>query len=276
MILDCAGKSLDLSTPRVMGVLNITPDSFSDGGHFFAHEQAIAQAMTMVEEGAALIDVGGESTRPGADAVTEEEEIRRVVPVIEALAPELPVPISVDSSKPQVMRAAVAAGAGMINDVYALRREGALEAAAALNVPICLMHMQDEPRTMQQNPHYDDVVAEVTEFLHQQVVRCNAAGIERERLLLDPGFGFGKSLQHNLSLLKHLDQLSAEGLPILVGMSRKSMIGAVLAAGVEERLFGSVAVATLAAWQGAGIIRAHDVKATVDAVKMVAATQAAG
>lgn len=276
MILDCAGKSLDLSTPRVMGVLNITPDSFSDGGHFFAHEQAIAQAMTMVEEGAALIDVGGESTRPGADAVTEEEEIRRVVPVIEALAPELPVPISVDSSKPQVMRAAVAAGAGMINDVYALRREGALEAAAALNVPICLMHMQDEPRTMQQNPHYDDVVAEVTEFLHQQVIRCNAAGIERERLLLDPGFGFGKSLQHNLSLLKHLDQLSAEGLPILVGMSRKSMIGAVLAAGVEERLFGSVAVATLAAWQGAGIIRAHDVKATVDAVKMVAATQAAG
>lgn len=275
MILDCAGKYLDLSAPRVMGVLNITPDSFSDGGRFFDPEQAIAQATAMVEEGAAVIDIGGESTRPGSEAVSVEEEIRRVVPVIEALAPALSVPISVDSSKPEVMLAAVEAGAGMINDVYALRREGALEAAASLDVPVCLMHMQGEPRTMQQNPHYDDVVSEVTEFLHRQVVRCSEAGISRERLLLDPGFGFGKSLQHNLSLLKHLDNVVSQGLPILVGMSRKSMIGAVLDATVDERLFGSVAVATLAAWQGARIIRAHDVKATVEAVKMVAATQAA-
>lgn len=271
MILDCAGKQLDLSRPRVMGVLNITPDSFSDGGQFLASERAIEQALEMVSQGAAIIDVGGESTRPGADEVPLEEEIQRVVPVIEALAPVLSVPISVDTSKPEVMQAAVEAGAGMINDVYALRRDGATEMAASLKVPICLMHMQGKPRSMQQQPHYDDVVTEVIEFLRERVKRCVQAGIRREYLLLDPGFGFGKSLEHNLSLLKHLDVLVKEGLPVLAGMSRKSMIGAVLDAPVDKRLYGSVAVATLAAWQGAQLIRVHDVKATVDAVTLASA-----
>ena len=271
MILDCAGKPLDLSQPRVMGILNVTPDSFSDGGRFLGRERAIAQAQRMVEEGAAIIDIGGESTRPGSGGVSLEEELRRVVPVVEALSPHLPVPISVDTSKPEVMQAAVEAGAGMINDVYALRQQGALQMAASLQVPVCLMHMLGEPRTMQQAPQYDDVLKEVAEFLRQQVLRCTAAGIERERLLLDPGFGFGKSLQHNLTLLKHLPELLGEGLPLLVGMSRKSMIGAVLDVAVEHRLYGSVAAATLAAWMGAKVIRVHDVKATVDAVKMVAA-----
>ena len=268
MLLDCAGKSLDLSQPRVMGILNVTPDSFSDGGLFVRPELAIGQALQMVKEGAAIIDIGGESTRPGAQDVAVAEEIRRVVPVIEALAAELPVPISIDSSKPEVLRAAVQAGAGMINDVYALRREGALEAAAELQVPICLMHMQGEPRTMQAEPRYTDVVVEVVEFLRAQVARCEAAGIDRCRLLLDPGFGFGKTLEHNLTLLRHLDRLAAEGLPLLVGVSRKSMIGMVLDAPVDERVYGSVATAALAVWQGARIIRAHDVKATADAVKV--------
>jgi len=268
MLIDCAGKSLDLSVPRVMGILNVTPDSFSDGGCFVRPAEAIEQALRMVDEGASIIDIGGESTRPGAQDVPIEEEIRRVVPVIEALAPELPVPISVDTSKPEVMRAAVTAGAGLVNDVYALRREGALEAAAELQVPVCLMHMQGEPRTMQAEPHYVDVVAEVVAFLREQVARCEAAGIERGRLLLDPGFGFGKSLEHNLVLLRHLDELAVDGLPLLVGMSRKSMIGAVLDAPVEERLYGSVAAAALAVWQGARVIRVHDVKATADAVKL--------
>ncbi len=268
MLLDCAGKSLDLSVPRVMGILNVTPDSFSDGGRFVRQDEAIEQALRMVDEGAAIIDIGGESTRPGAADVTAEEEIRRVVPVIEVLAPELPVPISVDSSKPEVMRAAVAAGAGLINDVYALRREGALQAAADLKVPVCLMHMQGEPRTMQAEPHYSDVVAEVAEFLQLRVSECEAAGISRDRLILDPGFGFGKSLEHNLTLLRHLDRLAIDDLPLLVGISRKTMIGAVLDAPVDERLYGSVAAATLAVWQGAKIIRAHDVKATSDAVKL--------
>lgn len=271
MILDCAGKALDLSRPQVMGVLNITPDSFSDGGRFLGRDAAIAQALAMVEEGAAIIDIGGESTRPGSEGVTLDEELLRVVPVVEALAPELSVPISVDTSKPEVMSAAVEAGAGMINDVYALRQEGALQVAAALNVPVCLMHMQGEPRTMQAAPHYDDVVAEVSAFLREQVDRCLAVGIPRERLVLDPGFGFGKTLEHNLTLLKHLSEMELERLPLLVGMSRKSMIGKVLDATVDKRLFGSVAAATLAAWQGAKIVRAHDVKPTADALRMVAA-----
>jgi dihydropteroate synthase len=207
--------------------------------------------------------------------VPVEEEIRRVVPVIEALAPEIPVPISVDTSKPEVMRAAVEAGAGMINDVYALRQEGALEAVAPLSVPVCLMHMQGEPRTMQRSPRYDDVLQDVATFLREQVARSVDAGIARERLLLDPGFGFGKTLEHNLSLLKHLNVLAEEGLPVLVGMSRKSMIGTILDEPVDKRLFGSIAVATLAAWQGARVIRAHDVKATVDAVRMADAVATA-
>lgn len=275
MIVDCAGKALDLSVPRVMGILNVTPDSFSDGGRFFDVTAAVARARQMVEEGAAIIDVGGESTRPGAAAVGVEAELARVIPVIEALAAELPVPISVDTSKPEVMRAAVVAGAGLINDVCALGLPGALEAAAALQVPVCLMHMQGEPRTMQQAPHYDDVVAEVAAFLAQRVEDCIDAGIPRARILLDPGFGFGKTLPHNLSLLKHLPQLRALGLPLLVGMSRKSMIGNVLDAPLEDRLYGSLAVATLAAWLGAAIVRVHDVKATADALRMVAAVQAA-
>jgi len=275
MIIDCAGKTLDLSHPRVMGILNVTPDSFSDGGRFLGREQAIAQALRMQQEGAAIIDIGGESTRPGAAPVPLQQELDRVVPVIEALSPALEVPISVDTSKPEVMRAAVAAGAGMINDVYALRREGALEAAAALAVPVCLMHMLGEPRSMQQEPVYGDVLQEVRTFLLQQVARCEEAGLSRERLLLDPGFGFGKSLEHNLSLLKHLPELVAEGLPVLVGLSRKSMIGNVLQLPPEQRLPGSIAVATLAAWMGARVIRAHDVRATVEAVTMVAALNAA-
>jgi dihydropteroate synthase len=258
-----------------MGILNVTPDSFSDGGRFVKPDEAIAQALRMVEEGAAIIDIGGESTRPGAAEVSLEEELGRVVPLIEALAPELPVPISVDTSKPEVMLASAAAGAGMINDVYALRRDGALKAAAQTGLPVCLMHMQGEPRTMQAEPHYEDVVAEVGAFLAERMAACEAAGIEREKLLLDPGFGFGKSLEHNLSLLKHLKTFHQLGAPLLVGMSRKSMIGLVLDAPLEQRLHGSVAVATLAAQAGAQIIRVHDVKPSADALKMVAAVNSA-
>jgi dihydropteroate synthase len=275
MILDCAGKPLDLTRPRVMGILNVTPDSFSDGGKFVCREQAVAQALRMVEQGAAIIDIGGESTRPGAPEVPVEEELARVIPLIEALFPELPVPISVDTSKPEVMLAAAAAGAGMINDVYALRRDGALKAAAETGLPVCLMHMQGEPRTMQAEPHYEDVVAEVQSFLRERMHACEAAGIHRDRLLLDPGFGFGKTLAHNLSLLKHLGEFHQLGAPLLVGMSRKSMIGQVLNAPLEARLYGSVAVATLAAQQGTQLIRVHDVQATVDALKMVAALSCA-
>jgi dihydropteroate synthase len=275
MILNCAGKSLDLCQPQVMGILNITPDSFSDGGHFIERNQAVEQAQRMKEEGAAIIDIGGESTRPGADPVPIEEELERVIPVIEALVPELDIPISVDTSKPEVMKAAVDAGAGMINDIFALRREGALEMAVKLDVPVCLMHMLGEPRTMQQHPGYGNVVQEVRDFLLRQAVRCEEAGMPRNRLLFDPGFGFGKTLEHNLSLLKHLPELSTDGIPLLVGMSRKSMIGNVLGLPLEERLHGSIAVATLAAWMGAGIIRVHDVRATVEAVKMVDAVSRA-
>lgn len=238
-------------------------------------EQATEQALRMVEEGAAIIDIGGESTRPGADEVSVEEELQRVIPLIETLAPVLPVPISVDTSKPEVMLAAADAGAGMINDVYALRRDGALQTAAQTGLPVCLMHMQGEPRTMQAEPYYDDVLAEVGDFLQQRMVACESAGIKHENILFDPGFGFGKTLDHNLTLLKHLGELHKLGAPLLVGMSRKSMIGLVLDAQVEQRLYGSVAVATLAAQAGAQIIRVHDVKATVDAVKMVAAVSSA-
>jgi len=270
-----AGQRLDLSQPRVMGILNVTPDSFSDGGRFGFPAAALARACQMVAEGAAMIDVGGESTRPGAMAVSEQEELDRVIPVIEALHAELPVMISVDTSKATVMRAAVAAGAGLINDVRALREEGALAAAAELAVPVCLMHMQGEPRTMQDAPQYEDVVAEVGVFLRERMRVCEKAGISRERLLLDPGFGFGKRLVDNLSLLKRLGDLAALGAPLLVGVSRKAMIGAVLKVPVEQRLYGSIALAALAVQQGAAVIRVHDVAPTVQAVNMAAAVRAA-
>jgi dihydropteroate synthase len=273
MILDCAGKPLDLSRPVVMGILNVTPDSFSDGGRFLGREQAMAQARRMADEGAAIIDVGGESTRPGAAPVSADEELARVLPLVEAITAELPVVISVDTSKPEVMRAAARAGAGLINDVYALRAEGALEAAAGLRMPVCLMHMQGEPRTMQREPHYTDVVRDVHQFLDQRIAACLAAGIPRHRLIADPGFGFGKTLAHNLSLLKHLDKFRDLAVPLLAGLSRKSMIGAVLDAPPDRRLSGSVAAALIAALKGAAILRVHDVKATVDALKLAGAVE---
>lgn len=267
--LDCGGKILDLSQPQVMGILNVTPDSFSDGGMFLSVESAVAQARQMVEEGATIIDVGGESTRPGAAAVTLSQELDRVLPVITAIHRMLPVIISIDTSKPEVMRAAVAAGAGMINDVRALGESGALQVAAQCAVPVCLMHMQGEPRSMQAAPQYKDVVAEVKAFLVERIEVCVAAGIPRQRLIIDPGFGFGKALGHNLSLFNYLDTFQDLGLAVLVGASRKSMIGAALGHPVKQRLPASIALAALAVWQGAKIIRVHDVQATADAVKMI-------
>ncbi len=274
--LRCGARLLDLTRPRVMGILNVTPDSFSDGGRHVALAAALERARAMVAEGADLVDVGGESTRPGAAAVTADEEIRRVVPVIEALAAELPVAVSVDTSKPEVMRAAVAAGAGMINDVAALRRPGAVEMATALGVPVCLMHMQGEPRTMQQDPRYDDVVGEVTAFLRARVAACTAAGMPRDRLLVDPGFGFGKTLAHNLALLRGLPVVAGLGVPVLVGLSRKTMIGALLGdLPVGERLYGSVAAALVAVERGAAIVRVHDVAPTVQALRVLAGVRGA-
>lgn len=268
-VLDCNGKPLDLSQPRVMGVLNVTPDSFADGGRFFGPEAAVAHAWQMVEDGASIVDVGGESTRPGAEPVSEAEELDRVIPVIEALVAQgLPVPVSVDTSKPGVMRAAVAAGAGMINDVRALRESGSLEAARDTGVPVCLMHMRGEPRTMQEAPHYENVVEEVYGFLQARVQACEARGLPATHLVVDPGIGFGKTLEHNLQLLRHIDRFAALGCPILVGLSRKRMIGAILGADVEHRLHGSVAGAVIAAWQGATMLRVHDVGPTVEALRV--------
>jgi dihydropteroate synthase len=254
-----------------MGVLNITPDSFSDGGAFVAPEAALAHARTLREEGADIVDVGGESTRPGARAVGAQEEMDRVVPIIEALAARLDVVVSVDTSKPQVMREAVRAGAGLINDVYALRQADALSTAAALRVPVCLMHMQGEPGTMQRNPIYRDVVGEVDEFLAERVSACLQAGISAERILIDPGFGFGKLLAHNLALLKDLRYLRRHRLPIVVGLSRKGMIGQITGAEMGERAYGSAAAALLAVQQGASIVRVHDVRATREALAVLAA-----
>ena len=272
--LDCAGRLLDLSKPQVMGILNTTPDSFSDGGVFFPRDAAIARARDMFEAGAVIIDVGGESTRPGAQPVSLQEELDRVIPVIEAVHAELPVILSVDTRKPAVMSEAVRAGAGMINDVSALQQEGAVAVAAACDVPVCLMHMQGEPRTMQEQPHYDDVVEEVISFLNQRIDSCLKAGVRREHLLVDPGFGFGKTLRHNLQLLNRLPEIAALGFPVVVGISRKSMLGKVLdERPVQERLYGSIAAATVAAWLGASIVRVHDVGPTADALKIVAAAK---
>ena len=273
MELTCGNFSLDLSSPAVMGILNLTPDSFSDGGRFTDSDRAIRHALAMVNEGAAIIDIGGESTRPGAESVTVQQELDRVMPVVEALVAELPVPVSVDTSKPEVMQAAISAGAGMINDVMALRSPGAIDAVRDTgNVALCLMHMQGEPRTMQKNPVYGDVVSEVRNFLLERAVACERAGIKRSRILLDPGFGFGKTLEHNIALLKNTDLLAAEGYPLLVGISRKSMIGQLLGdVPVDQRLQGSVAAAVIAAMKGANILRVHDVRETVDALKIVEA-----
>jgi len=264
-ILDCQGRELRLDQPRIAGIINVTPDSFSDGGLHFDPGAAIAHGLRLVGEGADLLDVGGESTRPGADEVSANDEIARVVPVIEALARQTSVPIAVDTSKPEVMRAAVAAGAGFINDVFALRREGALDAAADLKVPVCLMHMQGEPRTMQQAPHYDDVVSDVRRFLAERIFACEMSGIDKKRIVVDPGFGFGKTLEHNLALLRALDQFVALGVPLLVGLSRKGMIGTLTGReNPADRAAGSAAAALLAAQKGAAIVRVHDVAATRD------------
>jgi dihydropteroate synthase len=262
---------LDLAQPKVMGVLNVTPDSFSDGGRHAGLDAAVAHAERMVEEGAAIVDVGGESTRPGASPVSAEEEIRRVVPVIERLASRIAVPVSVDTSKPEVIRAAIDAGAQMINDVRALRMPGALMAAAASGAAVCLMHMQGEPASMQSAPAYRDVIADVRDFLDARAAACLSAGIPRERLCIDPGIGFGKLLEHNLALLAGLTRINGRSLPIVVGVSRKSLVGIITGRPPADRLAGSVAFAALAVARGASIVRAHDVAATVDAVKVAAA-----
>ncbi|MDO5506457.1 MAG: dihydropteroate synthase [Pseudoxanthomonas suwonensis] len=273
--LDCAGRPLPLDRPRVMGIVNVTPDSFSDGGRHADAEAAIAHGLRLVEEGADVLDIGGESTRPGAYAVSLEDELRRVLPVVEGLAARASVPISIDTSKPEVMRAAVAAGAGMVNDVCALRRDGALEAAADLGVPVVVMHMLGEPRSMQDAPHYEDVVADVHRFLAERIFACEMAGVDRRRIVVDPGFGFGKTLQHNLQLLAGLERLATLGVPLLAGLSRKRTIGELTGRErPDERAVGSVAAHLIAAQRGAKILRVHDVAATVDALAVWLAVDA--
>ena len=260
---------IDLSQPQVMGILNVTPDSFSDGGKHAKVSQALDHALRMIDEGATFIDIGGESTRPGAPNVSLQEELYRTIPVIEAVAKNTPCVISIDTSKADVMREAVKAGAGLINDVRALQEPGALQVAAEAQVPVCLMHMQGQPRTMQQSPEYDDVVNDVGQFLLARTKVCEEAGIAKDKILFDPGYGFGKSLEHNYTLVKHLPSLMKLGYPVLVGMSRKSMIGNLLNRKVDERLAGSISLATIVAQMGAHIIRVHDVKETADAVNIV-------
>jgi dihydropteroate synthase len=267
--LDCAGRILKLDRARVMGIVNVTPDSFSDGGAHATTEAAVAHGLRLAEEGADILDVGGESTRPGAEEVPLEEELRRVIPVIERLVRETALPVSVDTCKPEVMRAAVQAGAGMVNDVCALRRDGALEAVAALGVPVVLMHMRGEPRSMQDDPQYDDVVAEVHRFLAERIFAAELAGIAKKNLVADPGFGFGKTTAHNLALLAQLERFTELGVPVLAGLSRKRTIGELTGRQAPaERAAGSVAAHLLAAQRVARILRVHDVAATVDALKV--------
>jgi len=275
MKLRCRDELLDLSEPRVMGVLNVTPDSFSDGGDYVDVATAVARGVAMAEEGAAIIDVGGESTRPGAADVGVRDELARVVPVIERLAARVRVPISVDTSKPEVMRAAIAAGAALVNDVRALRAPGALEAVAGTGAAVCLMHMQGEPRTMQADPAYDDVVGEVRRFLADRIAACVAGGIGRDRICVDPGIGFGKRPEHNLELLAAIDRLADPDIPVLIGVSRKSLVGIITGRPPGGRLAGSVAFAALAVARGAAIVRAHDVAETVDAIKVASALKRA-
>jgi dihydropteroate synthase len=270
-VLDCAGRSLRLERPQVMGIVNVTPDSFSDGGHHATVEAAIAHGLRLVDEGADLLDIGGESTRPGAEPVDEATELARVLPVIEALVARTTVPISIDTTKPGVMRAALAAGAGMVNDVMALRAEGALEAVAASKAAVVLMHMAGEPRTMQQAPAYDDVVGEVHRFLAERVFACEMSGIDKRRIVIDPGFGFGKALEHNLALLAHLKRFTEIGVPVLAGLSRKSSLGQITGRAVGDRVAASVAAHLIAVQNGAMLVRVHDVAATVDALKVWAA-----
>ena len=271
MKLNCNGKTLDLGSPRVMGILNVTPDSFSDGGRFLQRDAAVVQALQMEKDGAAIVDVGGESTRPGASPVSLQEELDRVIPVIEILGEKLEIPVSVDTSKPEVMREAIQAGAGLINDVNALRSEGALVQAAALGVPVCLMHMQGRPDTMQQAPRYDSVLDEVQAFLTERIGACVEQGIPHGDILVDPGFGFGKTLMHNLELLHGLGELEKLGCPLLVGLSRKSMLGTLTGREPEQRVAASVAAALLAVERGASIVRVHDVAETVDVLKVLEA-----
>ncbi|WP_434704963.1 dihydropteroate synthase [Pseudomonas sp. Z1-12] len=273
--LPCGNRVLDLAHAHVMGILNVTPDSFSDGGRFSQLDAALRHAEAMVAAGATLIDVGGESTRPGARAVSPTEELERVAPIVERIHRELDVIISVDTSTPAVMRETARLGAGLINDVRSLQRDGALDAAADTGLPVCLMHMLGEPGTMQNDPYYDDVTREVGEFLVARLDQCAAVGIPAERIILDPGFGFAKTLAHNLSLFKHMEALHALGRPLLVGVSRKSMIGNALGRPVGERLYGGLALAALALGKGARILRVHDVAETMDVVRMIAAVDSA-
>jgi dihydropteroate synthase len=274
MHLQCGHHRIELGRPVVMGVLNVTPDSFTDGGRYFEPAAALERAFQFAEDGAAIVDVGGESTRPGATPVEAAEELRRVIPVVERLVANLAVPVSVDTRKPEVMRQALAAGAAMVNDVSALAAPGALEAVAASQAAVCLMHMQGEPGTMQADPRYGDVVAEVREFLRSRVDACVAAGIPRARVAIDPGFGFGKALEHNLALLAGLSGIAEDGQPVLAGLSRKRLVGALTGRAEGERLAGSLAAAVVAAINGARIIRAHDVRETVDALAVLAASGA--
>lgn len=275
MKLVAQGSTLDLSHPHVMGILNVTPDSFSDGGTHNTLVDAVKHANLMINAGATIIDIGGESTRPGAADVSVEEELARVIPTVEAIAQRFEVWISVDTSKPEVIRESARVGAHIINDIRSLTEPGALEAAAETGLPVCLMHMQGQPKTMQDAPKYANVFADVARFFVEHIVRCEQAGIAKDKLLLDPGFGFGKNLSHNYELLARLGEFHHFGLPLLVGMSRKSMVGQLLNVGPTERLSGSLACAVIAAMQGAQIIRVHDVKETVEALRVVEATLAA-
>lgn len=268
---ECGKFQLDLTRPNVMGIVNVTPDSFSDGGKYASVDMAVEHALQLIAEGADILDIGGESTRPGAEPVLLKEELRRVIPVIEALSQVTTVPLSIDTYKPEVMRAAIEAGADIVNDICALREPGALEIVANSNAGVCLMHMQGVPQTMQLNPMYEDVVAEVRQFLADRAEACLAKGIARERILLDPGFGFGKTTVHNVTLLQHLDSLNTLGYPLLVGLSRKSVLGRIAGGDELQRLHAGLAASVISVMKGAKIVRVHDVKATVDALKVVAA-----
>ena len=270
-LFSCGNFQLDLSRPRIMGIVNVTPDSFSDGGKHNSVQQAVERALKLVEEGADILDIGGESTRPGATPVSLQEELQRVIPVIEQLAPRAGVPISIDTYKPEVMQAAIEAGAAIVNDIYALQQPGALQAVADSRAGVCLMHMQGTPQTMQLDPQYEDVVAEVRDFLKSRMEAAMDAGIYRQRIVLDPGFGFGKRTEHNLALLQALPSLAELEQPLLIGLSRKSVLGHLTGGNVDTRLHASIAASVISAMKGAKILRVHDVKATADALKIVTA-----